>query len=300
MNERISLKILDLDEDLTRVREELKRRPMVPACPAYFSNQSTKRKTRLVLVHGMFGSAAVWRHIHSQLADIMPTTALDLTGHGLRKDELGVKPVSFIHYVNDILMEAKYGPCIILGHSLGGLAAIVAKMRKNVPEAGNIRAVITVSSSCPKGIDLPLMVRAKMLFNPRLHYIRAMLTKRRFRMIKRHAFQYLLNDPDPRESRRDSRIDEFEDESGLVLRELATGIPLSGIVNNVNMYALRNDRIATVEMQRKFAHRIGAHLSTIEGRCTDHMSLQSPTVVDRLLNDVPLIYKHVHEHQARY
>jgi pimeloyl-ACP methyl ester carboxylesterase len=85
----------------------------------------------VLLLHGINGSAATWNWIVPELAERFHVLRLEFRGHG-RSDRA---PGSYVAdgYVADAiatLEQAAGGPCVVIGHSLGGATAAAVTQRR--------------------------------------------------------------------------------------------------------------------------------------------------------------------------
>lgn len=252
-----------------------------------------ERELCAVLVHGMFSNKKVFGKMVTQLQTILPTYAIDLIGHGERKHETS-KPISFSDYANDVREAVIPGPCILIGHSLGALASLVAYHSCWSFTQKNIVAIVTISSSGPRGIPLPFNVTRKMVCTP--SYMKALIKTWlkpgqafRFNVLEKHAREFMLNSSAALECK--EKYAAMESESALVLRELALQqIVIPGPVPNVHMFHLTEDRLATPQMQMKLAKIVG--YKTIEFvRETDHMGLDKIELMNLVTSTVQRVIK---------
>lgn len=81
----------------------------------------------LILVHGSFGSAMMWKMIIRGLVGKFKVVALDLQGHGMSK-EFDLAKTTMDDYANNIksVASAIGGESILVGHSMSGLAVLMA------------------------------------------------------------------------------------------------------------------------------------------------------------------------------
>lgn len=108
---------------------------------------------QVVLVHGIRTSATMWR---AQVAHLRqrgtPVTAVDLPGHGTRRDEAFTLDGAFATIDAAIQDAAARGPVLLVGHSMGGLLSIeYVAAEPRPPVAGFVAASCT---SLPRGIGL--------------------------------------------------------------------------------------------------------------------------------------------------
>lgn len=236
---------------------------------------------RVICIHGMFSNKRIFETLEAELQSVCDTVSIDLTDHGSRRGDLmntGFK-TSFYHYVNDVLGAARQGPCIVVGHSIGALAAMAAST-VNEPAQDNIKSVISIASAAPQGIPLPKSVRWEMLKTPR--YLWAIATGSRFKLIPKHANTFMFNSSQNEVTWRHNYL---EDESGKVLRELYFGIPLRSPISSIHMIALEDDRLAPVQMQQKISGYIDTK-SLVTVPYTDHMTLDSFGLIKVVRNKV--------------
>lgn len=77
---------------------------------------------QVVLVHGIRTSSTMWRAQLAHLAERgIPATAVDLPGHGSRRDELFSLDGAIETIDAAVRAAAAHGPVLLVGHSLGGL-----------------------------------------------------------------------------------------------------------------------------------------------------------------------------------
>jgi len=108
---------------------------------------------QVVLVHGIRTSATMWR---SQVAHLRqrgtPVTAVDLPGHGTRRDQAFTLDGAFVTIDDAVQDAATRGPVLLVGHSMGGLLSIeYVGAAPRPPVAGFVAASCT---SLPRGIGL--------------------------------------------------------------------------------------------------------------------------------------------------
>ena len=90
----------------------------------YIHYPSTKsNKTPLLIVHGLYGSARNWGVISKRLSDEREVFAIDQRNHG---DSRWCKTQSYFDMAGDLQEFLKhFGSMAVLGHSMGGKAAMV-------------------------------------------------------------------------------------------------------------------------------------------------------------------------------
>ena len=82
--------------------------------------------TPLLIAHGLFGSARNWGVIAKRLSETRPVITVDMRNHGLSP---WYDSHSYADLAND-LMQALDQPTDVLGHSMGGKAAMVLALEK--------------------------------------------------------------------------------------------------------------------------------------------------------------------------
>jgi pimeloyl-ACP methyl ester carboxylesterase len=109
--------------------------------------------TQVVFVHGIRTSATMWR---AQLAHLrergVDGVALDLPGHGTRRDETFTLEGAFDTIDAAVRDAAERGPVLLVGHSMGGLISIEYAGREERPP---LDAFIAAScTALPRGFGL--------------------------------------------------------------------------------------------------------------------------------------------------
>ena len=108
---------------------------------------------QVVLVHGIRTSRTMWRSqlVHLAERDI-ETVAVDLPGHGTRRDEPFTLDGAFATIDAAVRDAAVRGPVLLVGHSMGGLLSVAyAGAESAPPVAGFIGASCT---AFPRGAAL--------------------------------------------------------------------------------------------------------------------------------------------------
>ena len=110
----------------------------------YPSTQSNK--TPLLIVHGLYGSARNWGVISKRLSDEREVFAIDQRNHG---DSLWCETQSYFDMAGDLQEFLKhFGSMAVLGHSMGGKAAMVLSiLDSNLVEKLIIADIAPVSYS---------------------------------------------------------------------------------------------------------------------------------------------------------
>jgi esterase len=83
---------------------------------------------RLVIVHGLFGSARNWGAIAKRLSDSRAVICVDMRNHG---ESFWAERHGYADLAQDLaeVIGAEGGPVDVLGHSMGGKAAMVLALR---------------------------------------------------------------------------------------------------------------------------------------------------------------------------
>ncbi len=112
------------------------------------ASESEKFAAPLILVHGLWCRAAIWRKFMGYLAHRGWTChAINLRGHGDAPGYKQIATVRFGDYLSDV--EQAIGLCdaapIVVGHDLGGLLALACP-------SGSARAVVALAPLAPRAI----------------------------------------------------------------------------------------------------------------------------------------------------
>jgi pimeloyl-ACP methyl ester carboxylesterase len=103
----------------------------------YLWNQTqsaSEAASRIVLLHGMGGTGALWRPLAASLENKMQVLAPDQRGHGKSRiphipgsrQEVSYTPLDYGRDVVDTLESIQFHPTWILGHSMGVRSAVAA------------------------------------------------------------------------------------------------------------------------------------------------------------------------------
>ncbi len=110
----------------------------------------------IVLVHGMAGSSATWRHVLPALAERYTVVAPDLIGHGSSDKPRGDYSLgNFASGVRDLLLALGHERATLVGQSLGG--GVVMQFAYQFPE--RCERLVLVSSG-GLGDDVNWLLRA--------------------------------------------------------------------------------------------------------------------------------------------
>jgi pimeloyl-ACP methyl ester carboxylesterase len=92
-------------------------------------NDSDGNAPPVLIVHGLYGSARNWGVIAKRLSDRGPVLAVDMRNHG---DSFWSDSHSYEDMANDLaqVIEAQGAPMDVVGHSMGGKAAMVLALTR--------------------------------------------------------------------------------------------------------------------------------------------------------------------------
>lgn len=105
-------------------------------------HESTREQRALLVVHGLYGSARNWGVICKRLSDERPIIAVDQRNHG---DSPWFATHGYEDMARDLadVIQAHGAPVDVLGHSMGGKAAMVLALRH--PELVNRMIVADIA-----------------------------------------------------------------------------------------------------------------------------------------------------------
>lgn len=84
----------------------------------------------LVLLHGLFGSARNWGGVQKALAQQYRVIAMDLRNHGASLHAVGMDYAAQASDVAETMAALGIGRAIVLGHSMGGKAAMMLALTR--------------------------------------------------------------------------------------------------------------------------------------------------------------------------
>lgn len=93
---------------------------------ATLRHESSGTAPPLLIAHGLFGSARNWNVIAKRLSDRGPVIAVDMRNHGESPHDPRHDYAALAEDLTEIL--ARIGPADLLGHSMGGKAAMAAAL----------------------------------------------------------------------------------------------------------------------------------------------------------------------------
>jgi len=124
----------------------------------------------LVLLHGLFGSARNFGAVQREFAKHRRTIALDLRNHGASPHETDMRYASMADDVLQTLTERSALPAVVLGHSMGGKAAMQLALRH--PDAVT-RLIVADIAPVPNPPNLLPVAEAMMALPLSPHMTRA-------------------------------------------------------------------------------------------------------------------------------
>jgi len=216
------------------------------------------RGAAVLCLHGLFAGGWVYERFLPLIAERgHPAAALSFRGHPPAPPIPAIGRTSIAAFCHDAAEAAKaLDRPIVIGHSLGGLVALLLASRNLV------RAAVLVSSAPPRGIrvlSLPLLLRM-----PR--YLPALVLSRAFLPRPRDLDALVLNRV-PAGEREQHRV-RFVPDSGRAARQAALG------TNDADLTATRTpllvvsgdeDRFVPLGVARRIAQRFDAPLHVARG-----------------------------------
>ncbi len=153
----------------SRSRRILVRGPHQRPVRLYTETLGSGRRT-IVLLHGLGASSYAWRRVARRIGKRHRVVAIDLKGHG-RSDkpfDAAYAPTAHAELVRDGLRQMGLRNVTLVGHSFGGLVALVAALQERDLHSKRISRLVLVSApALPQKASL--MVR--FLQKPVLPYI---------------------------------------------------------------------------------------------------------------------------------
>lgn len=92
-------------------------------------NYGSSDTPHLLVIHGLFGSGRNWRAIAKRLSADFHVTTVDMRNHG---NSFWSDDMSYLGMADDLagVIEATGAPSMVLGHSMGGKAAMVLALTR--------------------------------------------------------------------------------------------------------------------------------------------------------------------------
>ena len=200
---------------------------------------------------GLGGGAWVFESLLPLLAARgFPASAISYRGHPPLSPLASIGRQSLMDFAADASAAAReLDRPIVIGHSLGGLLALM------LAEQNLVRAAVLVSPAPPRGISVlspPILVRMAT-------YLPSLLLSRPFLPTTAHLDALVLNRV-PLADRAAVR-DRFVPDSGRAAREIALGtfkIPAGAVHTPMLVVGAEHDRFIPVGVSRRIAARYGA------------------------------------------
>lgn len=115
---------------------------------------------RLVMLHGLFGSARNFGAVQRALAERYRVFALDLRNHGSSPHAADMRYATMAADLLETLAAARALPAVLLGHSMGGKVAMRAALDRADAVSGLIVADIAPVPYAPRFRDYAAAMRA--------------------------------------------------------------------------------------------------------------------------------------------
>lgn len=122
------IKKRDIDATLAALSNEqddaVQRTPVAVQTPSVAAPTQARQAVPVVLIHGFGADRAVWRQVVPLLGPEIETISLDLPGHGAEaaRPATSIEEIAFL--LSDRLEDMGVGSAHLVGHSLGGAAAL--------------------------------------------------------------------------------------------------------------------------------------------------------------------------------
>ena len=216
------------------------------------------RGAPVLCLHGLFAGSWVFEQVLPRIAERgYPAAALSVRGHppATPIDTIGRTSIAaFSHDAFEAARELERP--IVIGHSLGGLVALLLASRNLV------RAAVLVSSAPPRGISVisrPLLLRMG-------RYLPALLLSRPFVPTANDIDALVLNRVP--EAERAAIRSRFVPDSGRAARQAALGVydvPVRSVRAPLLVVGAEHDRFVPVGVARRLARRYDAPLHVARG-----------------------------------
>lgn len=212
----------------------------------------------VLCLHGLFAGSWVYEQLLPLIAERgHPAAALSFRGHPPAPPIAAIGRTSIAAYCHDAAEAAKaLDRPIVIGHSLGGLVALLLASRNLV------RAVVLVSSAPPRGITV--LSPALLMRMPR--YLPALLLSRAFLPRPNDLDALVLNRVPS--SEREQYRGRFVPDSGRAARQAAVGASdadLSTTRTPLLVVSGDEDRFVPLGVARRLAQRYDAPLHVAQG-----------------------------------
>ena len=227
----------------------------------------TARHRAVLLVHGYFATAAVFRDWLPFLSELgIPAYALNLRGREGSRPGIDLGRASISDFVDDVAAVATHlGRPVVIGHSMGGLLV------QCLAERNLAHAAVLITPAPPRGISVlspGLVVR-------QLKYLPAILGSRLVHPSSRDLNALVLNHVPP--DQRAAVFRELVPDSGCAGREMSlTGVQVEARRVRCPLFVVGadDDHFIPPTVVRRVASRYGAPIQTMVGR--GHMLVLEP------------------------
>lgn len=218
----------------------------------------TPRGAPVLCLHGLFAGSWVYEQVLPLIAARgYPAAALSFRGHPPADAISTIGRTSVAAFCHDAAEAARgLERPIVIGHSMGGLVALLLASRNLV------RAAVIVSSAPPRGISIlsaPLLLRMA-------RYLPSLLFSRPFVPTSRDLDVLVLNKV-PRDARPALRA-RFVPDSGRAARQIALGVydvTLPAGRAPLLVVGAEHDRFVPLSVARRLARRYDAPLHVARG-----------------------------------
>ena len=216
------------------------------------------RGAPVLCLHGLFAGSWVFERVLPIIADRgYPVAALSFRGHPPAAPIPAIGRTSIAAYCHDAFEAARaLERPIVIGHSLGGLVALLLASRNLV------RAAVLVSSAPPRGIT----VFSRRLLLRMARYLPALLLSRAFVPTPNDLDALVLNQVEEHE--RAAIRSRFVPDSGRAARQVALGVydvPLRALRTPLLVVGAEHDRFVPLSVARKLARRYDVPLQVARG-----------------------------------
>ena len=232
-----------------------------------FARPATAQHRPVLLVHGYFATAAVFREWLPFFAQRgIPTYAVNLRGREGSRPGIDLGKTSISDFVDDVAAVAMHlDRPIVVGHSMGGLLV------QCLAERGLAHAAALITPAPPRGIS----VLSPALIARQLKYLPAILRSRVVRPSARDLNTLVLNHVPG--DQRPGVLRELVPDSGRAGRDMSiTGVPVEArrVRCPVFVVGADDDHFIPPPVVRRVASRYGAPIQTMVGR--GHMLVLEP------------------------
>lgn len=103
----------------------------------YYTSKTASDGPTLIFIHGLGNYAQVWFKLMDQLQNKFRCIALDLPGHGDSPEQEPIENIgTFAEVLEEFVAHLQLEDYLLVGHSMGGLTAMRAVLRKKLSPAG--------------------------------------------------------------------------------------------------------------------------------------------------------------------